>query len=63
MSKRALAIALGMLLISVGCVHAFGPGESGVPAPRGEERPEDIQSPRTERPEDIQSPRGLHTPS
>jgi len=63
MSKKALSIALGMLLISVGSVYAFRPGESGVPAPRAEERPEDIQSPRTERPEDIQSPRGVHTPN
>ncbi|MGH7307359.1 MAG: hypothetical protein ACREK6_01555 [Candidatus Rokuibacteriota bacterium] len=63
MSKKAVLIALGMVLISAGSVYALRTDERGVPAPRGEERPEDIQAPRGERPEDIQAPRGAHIPA
>ncbi len=63
MSKKARLIALGLLLLSAGSVYAFRVDVRGVPALRGEERPEDIQAPRGERPEDIQAPRGAHTPA
>lgn len=73
MNKKALSIALGMMLMAVGSAHASRTDETDVQAPRGErpeeiqaprgERPEEIQAPRGERPEEIQAPRGISTPA
>jgi hypothetical protein len=71
MTKKALSIALGMMLMAAGSANASRTDESDVQAPRGvvAEHPDrsdrDLQSPRgqgVEAPrsheQDIQSPRG-----
>jgi hypothetical protein len=56
MSKKTLAIALGLILVTAGSAAAARP-DKPVRALRGE-RPEEIQAPRGERPEEVQAPRG-----
>jgi hypothetical protein len=60
MNKKALSIALGMMLMAVGSAHVSPIDE--IQAPRGE-RPDEIQAPRGERPDEIQAPRGIYTPA
>jgi hypothetical protein len=64
MSKRALSIALGMMLMAAASTVAAQTGESGVQAPRASVgqlayrgEPDEVQAPRGES-GDIQAPRG-----
>jgi hypothetical protein len=45
MNRKALAIALGLMLLGAGAAQASRTDESDVQAPRGE-RPEEVQAPR-----------------
>jgi hypothetical protein len=54
MSKKTLAIALGLILATAGSAAAARPDEP-VRALRGE-RPEEVQAPRGE---EVQAPRGV----